>query len=283
MLYFVTKVMIMGGKRFKDNNTPRKPRKKPTRNFRHIMRITKDEELPKALRKGQKKTVPKTKKTKPKTKSNIKFKRRRIIAIVISLIVIFFVINAIISHNWKMLAKDMIANENSIVKDSEGNEIAKIGQDKKKIKVSYDKIPDNLKNAYVAIEDERFFKHHGVDLKRTASATFSYIIHFGKSSFGGSTITQQLVKNFTGNSTDSIGRKIEEWNKAWAVESVLSKEEILGGYLNAIYVGPNIYGVGAGAKFYFNKNVENLSLAECAFLAGINNSPNSYNPFERKR
>ncbi len=273
----------MGGKRFKDNNTPRKPRKKPTRNFRHIMRITKDEELPKALRKGQKKTVPKTKKTKPKTKSNIKFKRRRIIAIVISLIVIFFVINAIISHNWKMLAKDMIANENSIVKDSEGNEIAKIGQDKKKIKVSYDKIPDNLKNAYVAIEDERFFKHHGVDLKRTASATFSYIIHFGKSSFGGSTITQQLVKNFTGNSTDSIGRKIEEWNKAWAVESVLSKEEILGGYLNAIYVGPNIYGVGAGAKFYFNKNVENLSLAECAFLAGINNSPNSYNPFERKR
>ena len=140
-------------------------------------------------------------------------------------------------------------------------------------------MPDNLKNAYVAIEDERFYSHSGVDIKRTASAIFNYVIHFGSSSFGGSTITQQLVKNLTGDNTDSIFRKVKEWWKAWLLETALSKEEILEGYLNIIYVGPSIYGVDAGAKYYFNKSASELDLEECAFLAGINNSPNSYNPF----
>ena len=140
-------------------------------------------------------------------------------------------------------------------------------------------MPDNLKNAYVAIEDERFYKHSGVDIKRTASAIFNYIIHFGSSSFGGSTITQQLVKNLTGDTSDSIFRKVKEWWKAWLLETKLSKEEILEGYLNIIYVGPSIYGVDSGAKYYFNKSASELSLEECAFLAGINHSPNSYNPF----
>ena len=140
-------------------------------------------------------------------------------------------------------------------------------------------MPNNLKNAYVAIEDERFYSHHGVDIKRTASAIFNYVIHFGSSSFGGSTITQQLVKNLTGDNTDSIFRKVKEWWKAWLLETSLSKEEILEGYLNVIYVGPSIYGVDAGAKYYFNKSASDLSLEECAFLAGINHSPNSYNPF----
>ena len=140
-------------------------------------------------------------------------------------------------------------------------------------------MPDNLKNAYVAIEDERFYKHSGVDIKRTASAIFNYIIHFGSSSFGGSTITQQLVKNLTGDTSDSIFRKVKEWWQAWLLETKLSKEEILEGYLNIIYVGPSIYGVDSGAKYYFNKSASELSLEECAFLAGINHSPNSYNPF----
>ena len=140
-------------------------------------------------------------------------------------------------------------------------------------------IPAILKNAYVAIEDERFYSHSGVDIRRTASAIFSYVIHFGSSSFGGSTITQQLVKNLTGDSTDSVTRKVKEWWKAWQLETCLSKDEILTGYLNVIYVGPSIYGVEAGAKYYFNKSAKDLTLEECAFLAGINHSPNSYNPF----
>ena len=153
------------------------------------------------------------------------------------------------------------------------------GDEKKKSNISYDEMPDNLKNAYVAIEDERFYSHHGVDIKRTASAIFNYVIHFGSSSFGGSTITQQLVKNLTGDNTDSVFRKVKEWWKAWLLETTLSKEEILEGYLNIIYVGPSIYGVDAGAKYYFDKSASELSLEECAFLAGINHSPNSYNPF----
>lgn len=143
-------------------------------------------------------------------------------------------------------------------------------------------IPQNLKNAYIAIEDQRFYKHSGVDLPRTGAAILSYIKNLGSASFGGSSITQQLVKNLTGDNSSKITRKINEWIKAYGLEMVLSKDEILGAYLNIIYVGPNIYGVGIGSNYYFDKNVKELSLAECAFLAGINNSPNSYNPFGEK-
>ena len=214
-------------------------------------------------------------------KNSIKSKKIKkiIIIIIIILILVFGIILGVSAHRFKTLAKEMMNNQNSIVIDTDGNTIAKLGSERKNIDISINEIPDNLKNAYVAIEDERFYKHHGVDIKRTASAIFSYVIHFGSSSYGGSTITQQLVKNLTGDSTDSITRKIKEWWKAWQLETCLSKDEILEGYLNVIYVGPSIYGVEAGAKYYFNKSTSNLSLAECAFLAGINHSPNSYNPF----
>ena len=141
-------------------------------------------------------------------------------------------------------------------------------------------MPNNLKNAYVAIEDERFYSHIGIDVKRTGAAIVSYIFHFGSSSYGGSTITQQLVKNLTGDNTDSITRKAKEWWKAIQLETCTTKDEILEAYLNVIYVGPNIYGVEEGSKYYFNKSAKELKLSECAFLAGINNSPNSYNPFK---
>ena len=247
------------------------------------------EELPKAVleMKGKKENISETEdSSKKKKKKGSKLKNKKIkkaIFIIITVIILFYGVKlAIYTHNWKMLAKDMTLNENSIVKDLDGKVIAKIGSEKKKKVVSYDKIPNNLKNAYIAIEDERYYSHHGVDLKRTVSAICSYIIHFGSSSFGGSTLTQQLVKNLTGDSTESIGRKINEWWKAWQLETCLSKEEILETYFNVIYVGPSIYGVEAGSKYYFNKSASELSLEECAFLAGINHSPNSYNPFNEK-
>lgn len=119
-------------------------------------------------------------------------------------------------------------------------------------------------------------------LRELVGAIVSYIFHFGKSSYGGSTITQQLVKNLTGDSTDSIARKVKEWWKAWQLESFLSKDEIIQSYLNIIYVGPNMYGVETGSQYYFSKSAKDLSVEECAFLAGINHSPNSYNPFDGK-
>ena len=252
--------------------------------------------VPKAFRKDKSKENVKAeerskaekieKKSKKKISQNnkglhINFKIKRVIfSLIILVIIIIGILIAVSTHQWKKLAQEMIGNQNSIVKDVDGNVIAKLGSEKKNNNISIEKMPNNLKNAYIAIEDERFYKHHGVDIKRTSSAIFSYVIHFGSSSFGGSTITQQLVKNLTGDSTDSITRKVNEWWKAWQLETCLDKNQVLEAYLNIIYVGPNIYGVDAGAKYYFNKSAENLSLEECAFLAGINHSPNAYNPFE---
>ena len=88
-----------------------------------------------------------------------------------------------------------------------------------------------------------------------------------------------MVKNITGDDSNSIFRKIKEWFYAWTLEATYSKEDILEAYLNIIYTGPNIYGVQEAAHYYFNTEISNLSLAQMAFLAGINNSPNSYNPF----
>lgn len=206
-------------------------------------------------------------------------KKRIVIAIVVILILLVAIWLGIITNQWKTLAKEMVIDENSTVLNTNGDEIAKLGSQRKHINVSISEIPDNLKNAYISIEDERFYSHGGVDIKRTLGAISSYIFHFGSSSYGGSTITQQLVKNLTGDTSDNIGRKISEWWRATQLETCLSKTEILEAYLNVIYVGPNMYGTATGAKYYFNKSIENLTLEECAYLAGINNSPNSYNPF----
>lgn len=236
-----------------------------------------DEDIPKSVAK-----MMKNKKRKeieePEKKKHPRLKKFIIFLIIVILIILIAKL-VIATHRWKTLAKDMLLNENSIVKDTDGNIIATLGDEKIKNKISSSQMPDNLKNAYIAIEDERYYSHGGVDIKRTTAAIGSYIIHFGSSSFGGSTITQQLVKNMTGDSSDKVSRKVNEWWKACTLESCASKEEILEAYLNTIYVGPNIYGVEAGSKYYFSKSASDLSLAECAFLAGINHSPNSYNPF----
>lgn len=224
---------------------------------------------------GRKRNSKKNKKSKSNKKKIIK-----IILILILIAIIIILVNTIISmvSFWKM-AKDMILNTPSKVVDNSGTEIAVIGNERNRENISIDEMPKNLKNAYVAIEDQRFYSHFGIDIKRTGAATLNYIKNFGKASFGGSTITQQLVKNLTGNTESTISRKFEEWKYAIALEVAMSKDEILESYLNIIYVGPNTYGVQTGAKYYFNKSAKDLNLAECAFLAGINHSPNSYNPF----
>ena len=208
-----------------------------------------------------------------------RLKRKIILLLILILLIAIGITLGVSAYSWNQLTKDMFLNENSVVVDTDGDVIATLGAEQKKLTVDFEDIPDNLVNAYVAIEDERFYTHHGIDIKRTGGAILSYITHFGNSSYGGSTITQQLVKNLTGDTSDSITRKVKEWWKAFLLECYYSKDEILEMYLNVIYVGPNIYGVQTGANYYFDKDVSDLSLAECAYLAGINNSPNSYNPF----
>ncbi len=221
----------------------------------------------------------KTKNKKDKHKN--RFLRKIILILILILLIAGGIALGISAHNWKVLSEAMFTNKMSVVLDKEGEVIAELGNEQKKLTpVDIEDIPKNLVDAYVSIEDERFYSHHGVDVKRTGGAILSYITSFGHSSYGGSTITQQLVKNLTGDTTDSITRKVKEWWKAFLLECYFSKDDILEMYLNVIYVGPNVYGVQTGAKYYFNKDVKDLTLAECAYLAGINNSPNYYNPFE---
>lgn len=256
---------------------------KHSKNTINIKNIKKDKKKNSKQPIDKKISEKELKKQKKDSKKDSKLKRKIkkiIIFIILIAILIFAIIKGISMYKWQTIAKEMISNTGSTIVDKDGNIIATLGSEKIHKNISLQEMPDNLKNAYVSIEDERFYKHHGVDIKRTGSAIFSYIIHFGSSSFGGSSITQQLVKNITGNDTSSISRKVEEWSKAVELEFCLSKEEILESYLNIIYVGPNIYGVEMGAKYYFNKSAKDLSLEECAFLAGINHSPNSYNPFQ---
>ena len=222
----------------------------------------------------------KTSKNKKDKKSTKSIKRKAILIIILILLIVLGICLGISAYNWKVLSTAMITNKNSVVLDKSGEVIAEIGNEQKKMTVDIEDMPQYLIDAYVSIEDERFYSHHGIDIKRTGGAILSYITTLGNSSYGGSTITQQLVKNLTGDNTDSVTRKVKEWWKAFLLESYFSKEEILEMYLNVIYVGPNVYGVETGAHYYFNKDVEDLSLAECAYLAGINNSPNYYNPFE---
>ncbi len=141
-------------------------------------------------------------------------------------------------------------------------------------------IPQNLKNAFIAVEDHKFYEHNGVNWARTAKATLNYILNFGKSSFGGSTITQQLIKNLTGDDMATPKRKLEEIFRAQDLEKRLSKNEILELYLNVVYLSQNCYGIQSASRLYFGKDVEALTLAECASLASIVKNPSRYDPYK---
>lgn len=141
-------------------------------------------------------------------------------------------------------------------------------------------IPLNMQHAVVAIEDKRFYDHYGVDWKRTVSAFANLIVHYSSQEFGGSTITQQLIKVLTQESDHKIERKITEILRAIEMErNYYTKDEILEAYLNVLPLSSNVVGVGAAANYYFGKDVQDLTLAECALIAGITQNPSKYNPY----
>lgn len=145
--------------------------------------------------------------------------------------------------------------------------------------VPFSEIKDSyIDDAFIAIEDERFESHPGIDSKRILSALVSFIVTSGNPTHGGSTITQQVVRMITGQDERSAQRKIQEWYNAIELEKNRSKDSIMELYLNLVPMANNLRGVQTAAKAYFNKDARDLNLAECALLAGIPNRPQTYNP-----
>ena len=162
--------------------------------------------------------------------------------------------------------------------DINGNVIYTTLSEERRIPVNIDKIPKHVQRAFIAIEDNRFYEHGGIDYRGTARALVSTLS--GREVQGGSTITQQLAKNAFLTQERSIIRKIKEAFIAKELEHKYTKDEILSMYLNRIYFGQGAYGIESASLYYFDKHVQNLDIAEAATLAAIPKSPNYYNPFE---
>lgn len=178
-----------------------------------------------------------------------------------------------------------LSGQRSIVLDDEGNEIATlITSGTNREPVSIDQIPKDMQNAFIAVEDARFYDHNGIDIKGIIRAGIQGIASGGNFSQGASTITQQLIKNklFTDWTSEEgfekVERKIQEQYLAMELEKTKSKEWILENYLNTINLGQGTLGVQAASQRYFNKDVSELTLSECTVIAAITKSPTGYNP-----
>ena len=208
--------------------------------------------------------------------------------VIIILFGISFGMYAAISREIKdMDIKNLSLNYSSAVyyTDERGNshELEQLFNEGNRIWLNPDQIPKVMKDAVVAIEDERFYKHNGVDLKRTTGAFINWMVEkMGgqKASYGGSTLTQQVVKNITHEKERSSMRKIKEMMRAIAIERELSKDEIITLYLNIVFFANNSYGVEAAANIYFDKTALELDLHEAATIAGITQRPSYYDPIK---
>ncbi|MBQ6717273.1 MAG: transglycosylase domain-containing protein [Clostridia bacterium] len=165
----------------------------------------------------------------------------------------------------------------------EWEEYQRIHGTENRIWVDIEKMPQRLIDAFISIEDQRFYQHSGVDWKRTAGAFVNYLpfVDIYSSNQGGSTVTQQLIKNITSDNDKSAMRKVREIGRALLIEKMLDKITILEAYLNTISLGNGICGVQVAANYYFNKNVDELTLSECASLAAITKNPSAYNPISK--
>ena len=192
-----------------------------------------------------------------------------------------FYVKTCITPGLDLDLNDFTLNQSSTIyyQDAGGDwkELTTFYDSEDRIWVDGDEIPQHMKDALVAIEDKRFYKHKGVDWFRTAHAALNMFT--GGSVFGGSTITQQLIKNLTQQDDITVQRKLLEIFQALDFEKDYDKEEILEYYLNAVYFGEGCYGVQTAARTYFGKDAKDLSVAEAAAIVGITNLPTYYDPF----
>lgn len=160
--------------------------------------------------------------------------------------------------------------------EGEPEEYQRVYNLENRVWIDFQDIPQNMKNAIIAIEDKRFYDHRGIDIFRTSGAMMNLLK--GNQSYGGSTLTQQLIKNITEDNQVSLTRKLREIFRAMELEERYSKDEILESYLNVVNFGGGSRGVQAAANLYFKKPIQECSLAQCATIAGITQNPTAYNP-----
>ncbi|WP_349409616.1 PBP1A family penicillin-binding protein [Pseudalkalibacillus sp. SCS-8] len=176
------------------------------------------------------------------------------------------------------LSEEQLKNaHSSAIYDMNGEKIADLAGSEHRIPVQIEDVPEHVKKAFIAVEDARFHEHSGIDIKRIAGAALANIKE-GWGAEGGSTITQQVVKNTYLSPEKTIKRKIQEAYLSIKMERKYTKDEILEMYLNKIYFGNGAYGIGAAADVYFNKRVDELTIAEAALLAGLPQRPSGYDP-----
>lgn len=192
-----------------------------------------------------------------------------------------FYVKTCITPSLDLDLNDFTLNQSSIIyyQDENGDyqKLTTVRSSENRIWIDGDQIPQHMKDALVAIEDKRFYTHKGVDWFRTAHAALNMFT--GGSTFGGSTITQQLIKNLTQQDDITVQRKLLEIFQALDLEKNYDKDEILEYYLNAVYFGEGCYGVQTAAQTYFGKDAKDLSVAEAAAIVGITNLPTYYDPF----
>jgi penicillin-binding protein 1A len=248
----------------------------------------------------QKKSPEELEKTRlKKAKRDRKRKRKKVRRIILSYLLLIVVLVGVIGGyiayekfgkqilTYREDAKEMVANssestfrqdETSIVYDAKGKKMREVTGEKEVYYKTYDEIPAYFVEAMVSVEDRRFYEHNGVDYEGIARAAYILFKNNGNITQGASTITQQLARGIFLSNEVSYERKIKEIFIAWELEKKYTKQQILEYYLNTIFFSNSYYGIGAAAKGYFDKDLDELSVSEVAFLCAIPNSPTYYDP-----
>lgn len=232
--------------------------------------------------------VEKSNKDKKNTKGKKKKKSHKVLKVFLFTILIMILIGlglivgfvmSILNGAGALSKSDFeISNFTTVIYDKYGEEYASLYSSENRFYSSYNEMSPYLPKAFIAIEDERFETHFGIDVKRTGAAIVKFITT-GNSDFGGSTITQQLIKRVTEDNDRSWQRKAREIVRAIQLETWLSKQQIIELYMNIIYLGEGAYGVETAAYTYFNKSASELTIAEAALIAGLAQAPEGRNPY----
>lgn len=252
-----------------------------------------EEAAEKEKRTARRTSVKKTPKKKKSGKRNIVLARIRVFAVIFACIIVVIGLGvgagmyaAVVREIDDLDFEGIAYNFSSIVyaTDGEGNavEVEYLHDDGNREWIDAELIPDVARDAAVSIEDERFYKHRGVDIKRTTGAVLGWVgskITGKAPTYGGSTITQQVIKNITQEKDRTVTRKIKEMMRAIAFERRFTKDEILSTYLNIAYFGNQCYGIEAASKMYFSKDAIDLTAPEAAMIVGITQAPTRYDPF----